>query len=95
MDGYEYNYRGYGLRWPFKRNVVSENNRVIALDILEDKIMAYQTGLGLAKFHWACSDLDSNKLETSIKDFHNTKFYIDQFNMIVKDYIAPLCCNTL
>ena len=38
MDGYEYNDRGYGLRWPFKRNVVSENNRVIALDILEDKI---------------------------------------------------------
>ena len=30
-----------------------------SFDILEDKIMAYQTGIGLAKFHLICSDLDS------------------------------------
>ena len=57
-----------------------------SFDILEDKIMAYQTGLGLAKFHVTCSDLDLERLEKSLKDFHNTNYYIDQFNIIIKDY---------
>ncbi len=57
-----------------------------SLDTLEDKIMAYQTGLGLAKFHINCSDLDSSKLESSIKNFHNTKYYLDQYILNLKDY---------
>ena len=48
--------------------------------------MAYQTGLGLAKFHLILLDLDPSKLENSIKNFHNTKYYIDQFNISLKDY---------
>ena len=55
-------------------------------DILEDNKMAYQTGLGLAKFHLTCSDIDLAKLENTIKDFHDTKKYIDQFNMTIKDF---------
>ncbi len=58
----------------------------LSFDILQDKLMAYQIGLGLAKFHGACSGFDLQKLENSIKDFHNTKYYIDQFNMSIKDY---------
>ncbi|WP_413677605.1 aminoglycoside phosphotransferase family protein [Prochlorococcus sp. MIT 0916] len=58
----------------------------ISFDILEDNKMAYQTGLGLAKFHETCSDIDLKKLENTIKDFHNTKNYIEQFNMIIRDY---------
>ena len=58
----------------------------LSFDTLEDDKMAYQTGVGLATFHAICSDLDLKKLENTNKDFHNTKLYIDQFNMIVKDY---------
>ena len=58
----------------------------VSFDILEDKNMAYQVGLGLAKFHSICYDFYFKDLQNSIKDFHNTKFYIDQFNMILKDY---------
>jgi len=58
----------------------------LSFDILEDNKMAYQTGIGLAKFHVACSDIDLKKLENTIKDFHNTKFYIDKFNMAIRDY---------
>tara|TARA_Y100001968_G_scaffold292136_1_gene297087 strand:- start:65 stop:1228 length:1164 start_codon:yes stop_codon:yes gene_type:complete len=57
-----------------------------SLDTLEDKTMAYQTGIGLAKFHVTCSDLDSSKLENSIKNFHNTKYYIDQYFINLIDY---------
>ena len=57
-----------------------------SLDTLEDKKMAYQAGLGLAKFHINCSDLDSSKLGISIKNFHNTKYYIDQYMINLKDY---------
>ena len=57
-----------------------------SIDILDDKIRAYQTGIGLAKFHQICCDLDINKLKQSIKHFHDTNYYINQFNMIVKDY---------
>ena len=58
----------------------------ISFTILEDYQMAYQTGLGLAKFHGICSDVDLSKLENTANDFHDTKNYIDQFNMIIKDY---------
>ena len=57
-----------------------------SFDILEDKIMAYQTGIGLAKFHAACSDLEVKKLKNNIKDFHNTQYYIDKFNISFKNY---------
>tara|TARA_B100000965_G_scaffold397458_1_gene414035 strand:- start:68 stop:1231 length:1164 start_codon:yes stop_codon:yes gene_type:complete len=57
-----------------------------SFEVLEDKIMAYETGIGLAKFHLTCSDLDFRKLENSIKDFHDTKYYIDQFNRTINDY---------
>ena len=56
------------------------------MDFLEDKAMAFQTGIGLSKFHLMCSDLDHSKFENSIKNFHNTKHYIDQFNMSIKHY---------
>ena len=61
-------------------------DHTFSFDILEDKIMAYQTGIGLSKFHRICCDLDVEKLENSIKDFHNTKYYIDQFNINIKNY---------
>ena len=56
------------------------------LNNLEDKIMAYQIGLGLSKFHISCSDLDFKKLESSIKNFHNTKYYINQYFLNLKEY---------
>ncbi len=58
----------------------------LSFDILEDNKMAYQTGLGLGKFHGICSDIDLTKLENTIKDFHNTKNYIRQFNMTIKNF---------
>ena len=57
-----------------------------SLDYLEDERMAYQTGLGLAKFHLLCSDFDFLKLENSIKNFHNTRYYIDKYIMNLKHY---------
>ena len=58
----------------------------LSFDFLEDKAMAYQTGIGLAKFHMSCSDLDCSKLKKSIKNFHNTIYYIDQYNLKLKEY---------
>ena len=49
-------------------------DEVFSLDCLEDQIMAYQTGIGLAKFHLLCSDFDCTKLDSSIKNFHNTSY---------------------
>ena len=60
-------------------------NDTISFEVLEDNKMAFETGLGLAKFHVLCSDIDHAKLENTLKDFHNTKHYIDQFNKIIKD----------
>ena len=57
-----------------------------SFDKLEDKIMAYQTGLGLARFHTTLFDFQVGKLKNSIKNFHNTKYFIDQFNIILKDF---------
>ena len=57
-----------------------------SFNILENNKMAYQTGLGLAKFHGTCSDLDSKKLSDNIKNFHNTNYYIEELNSSIKDY---------
>ncbi len=57
-----------------------------SFNILEDKKMSYQIGIGLAKFHRACSDLDFTKLKNNIKDFHNTKHYIDQLTISLENY---------
>ena len=57
-----------------------------SLDILENYVMAYQAGLGLAKFHICCADLDSSKLKNSIKNFHNTRYHIDQYILSIKKY---------
>ena len=57
-----------------------------SFDILDDKLMAYQTGLGLAKFHLSCSDFDYKNLKSSINYFHNTKYFIDQFYISLNDY---------
>ncbi len=57
-----------------------------SLDVLQDHGMAYQAGLGLAKFHYICSDLDSSKLGNSIKNFHNTRYYINQYILTIKEY---------
>ena len=58
----------------------------LSFDVLEDKKMAYQTGIGLGKFHQTCSDIDLTKIKNTIKDFHNTKQYINQFNMTIKAF---------
>ena len=36
------------------------------VDILNDELMAYETGIGLAKFHRACCDLDFKKLKNNV-----------------------------
>ena len=69
----------------FWRAMVYIDN-TFSVDILEDKNMAYQTGIGLSKFHLACSDLDHTKLEKSIKHFHNTKYFIEQFNTSLQNF---------
>tara|TARA_B100001250_G_scaffold321915_1_gene285080 strand:- start:8 stop:1171 length:1164 start_codon:yes stop_codon:yes gene_type:complete len=61
-------------------------DQALNFDSLEDEIMAYQTGIGLARFHSLCSDFDSSKLENSINNFHDTRYYIDQYIKTIKDY---------
>ncbi len=58
----------------------------LSFDSLEDQKMAYQTGIGLSKFHLLCSDINSSKLENTIKNFHNTNYYINQYLNAIKDY---------
>ncbi len=69
----------------FWRAMVYIDN-TFGFDILEDKKIAHQVGIGLAKFHLSCSDLDYKKFENSIQNFHNIKHFINQFNMIRKNY---------
>ena len=57
-----------------------------SLDYLDDEIMAYEIGSGLAKFHFVCSDLDCSKIVNSIENFHNTKYYIDKYFLSLKDF---------
>ena len=61
-------------------------DETFTFNILEGKTMAYQVGIGLAKFHINCSDLDLKKLGNSIKNFHNTKYYINQYILTIKEY---------
>ena len=55
-------------------------------DFLEDEKMAYETGIGLAKFHLMCSDINSCKLKQSLINFHNTNYYLDQYIVAIKEY---------
>ena len=57
-----------------------------SVEFLEDKTMAYQTGLGLSRFHSICSGIDSSKLRRSISNFHNTNHYINQYKIHLKEY---------
>tara|TARA_Y100001968_G_C19408268_1_gene744916 strand:+ start:805 stop:1968 length:1164 start_codon:yes stop_codon:yes gene_type:complete len=52
-------------------------------DSIENELMAYESGLGLAKFHSFCSELDFSKLGESIRNFHNLSYYIEQFNISI------------
>ena len=53
---------------------------------LDDQRLAYQVGIGLSKFHFLCSDLDSSNLKKSIQNFHNTSYYLNQYTTILDDY---------
>ena len=61
-------------------------DEAFSLDLLQDQEMAYQVGLGLAKFHFLCSDLDPSRLGNSIKNFHNTRYYLNQYILTIKEY---------
>ena len=73
--------------FPFASNswrAMTYIDNTFSIDSIEDEKMAYQTGIGLAKFHLICSDLDSSKILNSSLNFHNTKYYIDK-------YLTTLC----
>ena len=75
--------------FPFESNfwrAMEYIDDTLSFDILEDKVMAYQAGVGLAKFHWICSDFEFTRLKNSIKNFHNIKYYIEKINISIKDY---------
>ena len=61
-------------------------DQAFSFETLEDETMAYKTGIGLARFHSLCSDIDCSKLDVSIKNFHDTRFYIDQYINTLNDY---------
>ena len=61
-------------------------DKTISLDYLVDESMAFQTGLGLAKFHLICSDLNYSILNTNIRNFHDTRFYIDKYILNLMNY---------
>ena len=61
-------------------------NDTLSFDFLEDEMMAYQAGLGLAKFHIICSDIDASILENSISNFHNTNYYIEKYLISLKEF---------
>ena len=56
------------------------------LNILEDVTMAYKVGVGLSKFHLFCSDFKHSNLKTSLKYFHNTSYYLDQYIYTLNNY---------
>ncbi len=58
----------------------------VSLEKLIDKKMAYQAGVGLSKFHFLCSDFDCKKLGNSIKNFHDTRYYLQKYNMTLDQY---------
>ena len=61
-------------------------DKTFNFDTLEDEIIAYQVGIGLAKFHSLCSDFEFIKLKKSIKYFHDTNYFINKFYKIIKDF---------
>ena len=75
--------------FPFESNIwraMIYIDQTFSSDYLADEIMAYQAGVGLAKFHLICSDMDFSKLQNSIENYHNTKYYIDQYRIALKNY---------
>ena len=61
-------------------------DKAFSIDSSSKEIIAFETGLGLAKFHFICSDFDSSKLENSIINFHDTNYYLDQYITTLKEY---------
>ena len=61
-------------------------DQTFSFEYLKDYTIAYQTGIGLAKFHFLCSDFDCSKLENSINNFHDTRYYIDQYIKTLENY---------
>ncbi len=57
-----------------------------SIEFLEDEKTAYETGIGLAKFHLFCSNFDSSKLEDSIKNFHDIEFYINKYTDSINQF---------
>ena len=61
-------------------------DQTLSFDYLEDNAMAFQTGVGLAKFHSICSDLECSRLKTNITNFHNIHYYIDEYTKSFDNY---------
>jgi len=61
-------------------------DEAFSLDFLQDQGMAYQVGRGLAKFHFLCSGIDPSRLGNSINNFHNTRYYLNQYISTIKEY---------
>tara|TARA_Y100001968_G_scaffold72810_1_gene64137 strand:- start:2310 stop:3473 length:1164 start_codon:yes stop_codon:yes gene_type:complete len=61
-------------------------DNTFSTDYLENDEMARQVGIGLARFHSICSDLDSSRILNSISNFHNTIYYIDQYSRTINTY---------
>ena len=61
-------------------------DKTFCADFLKNETMAYETGIGLSKFHLICSDLDRSKLKISINNFHNTNHYIDQYIIAITKF---------
>tara|TARA_Y100001968_G_scaffold293023_1_gene298700 strand:- start:91 stop:1260 length:1170 start_codon:yes stop_codon:yes gene_type:complete len=75
--------------YPFESNswrVMNYIDDTFNLCCLNDKSLAYEVGIGLAKFHWLCSDIDSSKIVNSINYFHNTKFYLDKYILNLRHF---------
>ena len=68
--------------FPFESDnwrVMEYINNTVSTSFLEDQGLAYQVGIGLGKFHLICSDLDPSRIENSIENFHNTKYYLNKY----------------
>ena len=61
-------------------------DQTLSLNYIEDNNMAYQIGLGLAKFHLMLEDFDSSRIKKTIKNFHDTNYYIDQYLISLNDF---------
>ena len=75
--------------FPFEYNSWRAMNYIddsLNFSFLQDNKMAFEIGIGLAKFHFLCSDIDTSKIVKSIKNFHDTNFYINQYLKSLKDF---------